>query len=28
LIERLAAQFFEARDGEHQIAPAPLRKAQ
>jgi len=28
LIERLAAQFFEARDGEHQIAPAPPRKAQ
>jgi hypothetical protein len=28
LIERLAVQFFEARDGEHQIAPAPPRKAQ
>jgi hypothetical protein len=28
LIERLAAQFLEARDGEHQIAPAPPRKAQ
>ena len=26
LIERLAAQFFEGRDGEHQISPAPLRK--
>jgi hypothetical protein len=26
LIEQLAARFFDAKDGEHQIAPAPLRK--
>ncbi len=27
LIERLAAQYFGGRDGEHQIAPPPLRRA-
>jgi hypothetical protein len=28
LIEKLAAQFFGARDGEHQIAPPPPRRSQ